>query len=133
MIFVDSAAFIALQIEQDVHHARSSRLWSEFKAESVRCTTSNFVLSEVITFLARRGTYRLAANTARTLYASRALEILRPGPEEETEAIRLFEKYADQEVSFTDAVSFALMRRLGIKRAFTFDRHFRLAGFEVIP
>jgi len=44
-----------------------------------------------------------------------------------------FEKYADQDVSFTDCVCFALMRAHNIQRVFTFDRHFRLAGFESIP
>jgi predicted nucleic acid-binding protein len=29
-----------------------------------------------------------------------------------------------------DHVSFAVMRRLGISKAFTNDRHFKAAGFE---
>ena len=41
-------------------------------------------------------------------------------------------KYADQQISFTDCVSFAMMRRLGIGAAFAFDRHFRDAGFQMI-
>jgi predicted nucleic acid-binding protein len=32
----------------------------------------------------------------------------------------------------TDQVSFAVMRRLGISKAFTNDRHFRAAGFELL-
>ncbi len=44
-----------------------------------------------------------------------------------------FEGSADQGVSFTDALSFAVMRRLSIGRAFTFDRHLALAGFELWP
>jgi predicted nucleic acid-binding protein len=31
-----------------------------------------------------------------------------------------------------DQVSFTVMRRLGISKAFTNDRHFRAAGFEVL-
>jgi len=31
-----------------------------------------------------------------------------------------------------DCISFAVMRRLGIKRAFTNDRHFQAAGFETL-
>jgi predicted nucleic acid-binding protein len=41
--------------------------------------------------------------------------------------------FGDQAVSFTDALSFAVMRRMRIERAFSFDRHFALAGFELWP
>ncbi|MGH7198974.1 MAG: type II toxin-antitoxin system VapC family toxin [Planctomycetaceae bacterium] len=59
--------------------------------------------------------------------------MLRPDAEHELEALGLFEKYADQQVSFTDCVSFVLMRRHHVRAAFTFDRHFAFAGFDVRP
>lgn len=31
------------------------------------------------------------------------------------------------------AVSFAVMRQRGIGAAFAFDRHFRTAGFDLVP
>ena len=40
--------------------------------------------------------------------------ILRPEADDELEALNLFRKLSDQRVSFTDCVSFALMRRYGI-------------------
>lgn len=48
-------------------------------------------------------------------------------------ALEQFTKLADQRVSFTDCVSFALMRRHRVRHAFTFDRHFEAAGFEIWP
>lgn len=36
-------------------------------------------------------------------------------------------------VSLVDRVSFLLMRRHGVRRAFTFDADFGVAGFEVVP
>jgi len=36
-------------------------------------------------------------------------------------------------LSLVDCVSFEIMRRLGIKRAFAFDRHFEEQGFECLP
>jgi predicted nucleic acid-binding protein len=47
--------------------------------------------------------------------------------------VGLFEQFADQPFSFTDCLSFAVMKHSGLSRAFTFDNHFRVAGFEVWP
>jgi predicted nucleic acid-binding protein len=38
----------------------------------------------------------------------------------------------DQSIGFVDCLSFALMRRHRIPAAFTFDRHFELAGFPLV-
>jgi hypothetical protein len=40
-----------------------------------------------------------------------------------------FRKHGDKAWSFTDCVSFAVMRELRVRDAFTTDRHFRQAGF----
>ena len=94
---------------------------------------TNFVLDEAFTLLGRVAGHAFAAERARVIYGSPALTILRPGQEDELEALDLFEKFADQQVSYTDCISFVLMRRERIKRAFTFDGHFRMAGFEQWP
>ena len=75
----------------------------------------------------------MTADRAEAAYASRVLTILRPDAADERAALALFRKLSDQEVSFTDCVSFALMRRHKLARAFTFDRHFAAAGFTVWP
>jgi predicted nucleic acid-binding protein len=36
-------------------------------------------------------------------------------------------------LSLVDLSSFETMRRLGIRSVFTFDRHFRQYGFEILP
>ena len=97
------------------------------------CLTSNFVLDEAFTTLGRLAGNAFAADRARAMYASRALRILRPDESVEADALNYFVKYADQGVSFTDCTSFVLMKRHRIKRVFTFDRHFTLVGFTVVP
>jgi len=80
-----------------------------------------------------KGELRLRTEKAESIFASNALEILYSTREDELEALSLFGKYADQEVSFTDCVSFVLMKSRHIGIAFTFDRHFGLAGWRRIP
>jgi predicted nucleic acid-binding protein len=133
VIFVDTGAFVARYLARDEHHQRAVASWKRLARNRTPCATSNHVLDETFTLLGRWASYSFAAERARLLLSSRVLEILRPAAEEELAAVELFEKYADQEVSFTDALSFALMRRRRIDRAFTFDRHFRFAGFTMVP
>jgi len=133
VIFIDTGAFLARYVERDEHHDAATKQWQTLRNDRRRCFTSNFVLDETITLLARRSTYQFAAERARNLLESTSLAILRPNRNDEFVALKLFEKYADQSVSYTDCVSFALMERENIKRAFSFDRHSRIAGFEVEP
>ena len=108
----------------------ATALWNKIRSTHERCVTGNFVLDETFTLLARRASYSFAAEKARIIYAASSLEILRPDSLTELAALNWFEKFADQEVSFTDCVSFALMREADIRTAFSFDSHFERAGFK---
>jgi predicted nucleic acid-binding protein len=66
------------------------------------------------------------------IYDSEDMRIERSSRRDEVKAIEFFRKFADQKVSFTDCLSFAIMNRVGLKEVFTFDRHFGLAGFNLI-
>jgi uncharacterized protein len=50
-----------------------------------------------------------------------------------SEGVEIFKRHSDKEWSLTDCISFATMKRLKINTAFTFDVHFRQAGFNTIP
>ena len=133
MIFVDTGAFVARYVEGDQYHRAAVRAWKRLERSPGALFTSSFVVDETLTLLGRRTTYAFAAARADAIYGSRVLTILRPDASDESAAIDLFRKFADQRVTFTDCVSFALMRRHRLKKAFTFDRHFAGAGFEVWP
>ncbi|MEI6395770.1 MAG: PIN domain-containing protein [Verrucomicrobiota bacterium] len=130
MAFIDTGAFLARYLPNDQHHRAATALWNKIRTTHERCLTSNFVLDETITLLARRASYLFAAEKARLIYTSSALEILRSDLPAELAALDWFEKFADQKVSFTDCVSFVLMREAGIQTAFAFDSHFERAGFK---
>ena len=130
MVFVDTGAFLARYLANDAHHRRAVVTWK--KVSGAPLFTSNHVVDETLTLLARRASYAFAAERAERMYGSAALEILCSTKDDEMDAIRLFRKFGDHQVSFTDCISFVLMKRHRIRTAFTFDRHFRLAGLEVV-
>ena len=133
MIFIDTGAFIARHLQRDQYHQAAATHWALLAADERPCVTTNFVVDETITFLARRSTYDFAAARAEAIYHSNELRIFRPDRQDELSALELFGKYSDQSVSFTECVSFATMDKLGITAVFTFDHHFRIAGFDVEP
>lgn len=133
MTFVDTAAFLARYLSKDQYHRAALDSWRELEQADEPLVTSNFVLDETFTLFGRYAHYSFAAERAKIIYTSKALTILRPGLDDELVALELFTKYAEHRISFTDAVSFVLMRKHGIAQAFTFDRHFAHAGFEVVP
>ncbi len=133
MIFVDTGALLARFVKRDQYHRSAQRAWKRLSRSNWECFTTNFVLDEAFTLMGRRTSYDFAAERALGLLTSSNLVILRPGPEDELQAVALFRKFANQRVSYTDCISFVLMKRQGLRRAFTFDRHFADAGFEIWP
>lgn len=91
------------------------------------------MVGETYTFLARVRDPRLACTFVDRLTAGIALDYIHASEEAETRAFAWMRKYEDQRFSFVDAVSFAVMADLEIKRALAFDRRFGSAGFTVVP
>jgi predicted nucleic acid-binding protein len=132
MIFVDTGAWIGLYNEDDQYHAEAKARWKAIPRPGTRLVTSNFVFAEAITFLARECNYDFAARQGRRMMTMPGLDFLRPAEQEEQAALEIMGKFADQEIGYVDCLSFALMRRYRIKTAFAFDRHFEMAGFEIL-
>lgn len=133
MIFIDTGAFLARYLVRDQYHRTARSAWERLRKQRRRCFTSNFILNETILLLARRASYAFAAERAGALLASEELTVLRSNQDDELRAVDLLQKFADQRASYVDCLSFVLMRRSGIQRAFSFDRHFQSAGFELWP
>ena len=131
-IFIDTSAFIARYFERDQYHEEALVLWNRLEEDHCRLVTTNFVLDETITLLSLWGSPLYSSEFADAVYASEILTILRPTECEEKEAIKLLKKYADHKMSFTDCISFAVMREESLTQAFTFDRDFQIAGFEIL-
>jgi hypothetical protein len=129
-LFVDTGAFVAKEIAGDQFHAVARKGWNEVERRGFRLVSSEHVLDESVTLIARRSNYAFAAEWGQDAMES-GIEWLRTGEDDWSKALTLMRKFADQGVSFTDCLSAVLMKRAGLKRVFGFDRHFESMGFRV--
>lgn len=129
-IFVDTGAFLAKEIQRDQHHSEAFENWGGLSQAADLLYTSEHCIDETATLLARRTNYAFAASWGADLLSS-GITVLRADPADWESGFRLMRKFADQGVSFTDCLSFALMKRQHIHWVFGFDRHFSAAGFRL--
>ncbi len=128
-VFFDTAGFLALWDASDEHHAPALRLQERLRRARRRFLTSEYVADETVTLLLVRHSHRAAADFLTTIQESEALRLEWIDPARFHNAAEIFRKHGDKEWSFTDCTSFAIMRELRVRDAFTTDRHFREAGF----
>jgi uncharacterized protein len=116
----------------DDHHALAQAGWAQLEKVKRPCLTSNLVIAEAARGISRMSGVVAAANVVKSILES-DIVVLRGNIDEESDALRMMMKYSDQQIGFTDCVSFAQMRKNKISRVFGFDRHFQLVGFTLWP
>lgn len=131
-LFVDTGAFLAKEIVSDQHHDAANTFWREIARDRPRLYSSEHVLDETATLLARRTTYAWAAQWGHDVLSA-GIEWLPSESQDLLNAFGLMKKFADQAVSFTDSLSLVLMKKAGLRDVFGFDGHFSAAGFRLWP
>jgi predicted nucleic acid-binding protein len=130
-LFVDTSAWLALNDKNDQYHGEAVSRSAKIKQQKIQLVTSEYVLDESITIIRYRVSHRAAVIFGDALMSSTIVSIEDIADAERLKAWALFKKYGDKELSFTDCTSFALMMKLGLQKAFAFDDHFRLLGFQL--
>ena len=131
-VLVDTAGFLALWDASDQHHAAALLLQEKLARQRRRFLTTDYILDETATLLTRRHSHAAAADFLDTSLRSQALRLEWVDPERFLAAAGWFQRYADKEWSFTDCMSFVVMREFKIRDAFTSDHHFTQAGFTTL-
>ncbi len=131
-IFIDTSAFYALEDADDQHHREALSIQRRFQDDRPMLFTTHHVLDECITLIGSKLRPCHASRFARRLMSSRIIRIVCTDGELEQAALNVYELFDDPALSFTDCLSFSVMRALNITTAFAFDRHFVRAGFDVL-
>ncbi len=129
-LFVDTSAWFALANRRDPDHRAAREVLANFRG---RLVTSNFIFDETVTLCLYRLGRDAALRVGDELRSGALADVVRTTTDDETRAWKLFSGRADKDYSFTDCVSFVIMRRLEITKAAAFDDDFRREGFSVLP
>jgi predicted nucleic acid-binding protein len=132
-IFVDTGYLIALEAVDDQRHKAALAHWQSFSRPLPPLVTTSYVFDEVVTFFNCRNRHAKAVEIGRLLLESPSIKLVHIDESLFGEAWRYFIQHTDKSYSLTDCASFLVMKRLRIRTALTFDKHFVQAGFEQKP
>ena len=130
-VFTDAGFWIGLRNPKDQYHATCGRLARYLLERRLHLVITPLVFAEVYAQFSRAR--RTKAQVLRDCWRNPVVRIEQATPADQNQATGILLEHEDKSYSFCDAVSFAVMLRLGIREVVTFDDHFRqFGGFNVI-
>jgi predicted nucleic acid-binding protein len=124
---------VALDRPRDQYHVRAAEIAESHLQSGGRLVGTGLVLSEFYSHvLYSRGPAGARAVLTQLLadpvyeWIDVTVDIMREAN------LRWLARFADQDFSLVDAVSFEVMRRERLKQAFAFDEHFEIAGYTLL-
>ncbi len=131
-LFVDTSAWYPLVVASHPDHQRLSAVLRASVDRRVRIVTSNLVVAESHVLIMRRAGIATGLRYVQLVRASPNVVVQSDPDFEDAAVTKWLARYTDQPFSMVDAVSFAIMAARGIRSALTLDRHFAVAGFEMV-
>jgi len=134
-LFIDTSAFIALIDERDSLHQMSRTFYASL-SKRTNLITSIMVVSETYTWLRYHAGRDLAIRFLDIIDRSEkagALQVIFPGNGTMDKVYTVLKKYHDQDLSYTDAVSFVILEAMNIQDVFGFDSHFYIIAITKRP
>jgi predicted nucleic acid-binding protein len=117
----DSSAILALLDANDGDHGRAVQVARQIAAARRPSFITNYIEVEAHALLLRK----LGRMLAREWLLTGGLPVVRALPAEEDRAREIIARHSDKNWTLCDAISFAVLEARGVRRAFTFDQHFR--------
>jgi predicted nucleic acid-binding protein len=131
-VFVDSSAWIALALSRDPQHAQARERWDLLHGAGAKLHTSVPIVIETFTFLDRNANRDVALAWKESICGAAIAMILSCELRDLERSWEYFRRRDLHKLSAVDATSFAIMKRAGIRLAYTFDHHFAVVGFRLV-
>lgn len=130
-VLIDTSALLAVLDADDVNHLKGREAWRDLLDGEATLLCPNYVLLETIALVQRR--LGIAALLRFQAELVPILEILWVDKSVHDAALAALLTARRRQLGLVDCVSFEIARRLGVKTAFAFDRHFVEQGFQCLP
>ncbi|MGH9614564.1 MAG: type II toxin-antitoxin system VapC family toxin [Bryobacteraceae bacterium] len=128
-VFVDTSFLYARASRHDQWHQLAERDLDP----GLSAFTSSLVINETISLFQSRGFLSTGIDLLRTIRNHPEIQIVHVDPVLQAKGWDLFNRWGGSGANAIDCVSFAVMESFSIRKALTFDQHFRTAGFEILP
>jgi len=135
-VFIDTSAWIDLMNSNERHHTAAVNFHKSLTPMTLRITTWGIV-SETYTWIRYHIGYREASRwlTLKDSFEDQGfLQVVCPDHQMEIGVRKVISRFQDQQLSYVDAFSLALIQsRPDIDAIFAFDHHMSLAVIPVLP
>jgi predicted nucleic acid-binding protein len=130
-IFADTSALYAVLDADDSKHTKAKQFWEKIIKSDDILLCHNYILLETSALVLKR----LGVEAVR-VFEQDIFPILRVvwvAKEIHSAAVSAHLMAGKRTLSLVDCVSFEVMRRTGIRKAFAFDSHFQVYGYKLYP
>jgi predicted nucleic acid-binding protein len=130
-VFIDTSALLAVLDADDANHKAARPFWENIVTAGDTLVSHNYVLVETSALALRK----LGLEALRVLEGDIVpiLRVVWVTRDIHNSAAGSQLVASRRSLSLVDCVSFEIMRLGGIRTAFSFDRHFREYGYEILP
>jgi len=132
-LFVDTSGWAAPVLRNTPNYEEMATFAQRVASSARPLVTTNYVLTEVVALLTSRSRLTRPMMLQFLQQIRQTVYVVHIDRQADLEAWTLLDQYADKNWSLVDAVSFVVMRQLGLQEAFTSDQHFVQAGFARVP
>jgi len=130
-IFIDTSGFIAVLDRDDASHNAAAKAWVDILTSEEALVTTNYVLVETCALVQRRLGMKAIKLLHEDIVPALRIEWIDNAVHNSAMGVMLAAQW--KKLSLVDCVSFEIIRLLGIKTAFTLDKHFKEQGLICLP
>lgn len=127
-VFIDTSAFIAYFIKQEIHNKEVTRKYEVYRRQKATFLTSNYIICELLTWFNakyHKSVLEKVISTLGRLENEKEISVLYIDRVITKKSMEILTKFSDHKISFTDATSYVLYKDFSLDEIFTLDDDFK--------